>query len=66
MLLFNYLKLRQRNFTSAVTHELKTPIASLRVWTETLFTRSLGEEQRHRIHGLMEKDLDRLQELVAV
>ncbi|MBI1753863.1 MAG: HAMP domain-containing histidine kinase [Acidobacteria bacterium] len=59
------LKLRQRNFTSAVTHELKTPIASLQVWTETLFTRSLGEEQRLRVRGLMEKDLARLRELVG-
>jgi signal transduction histidine kinase len=59
------LKLRQRNFTSAVTHELKTPIASLRVWTETLFTRTLPEEQRLRIRGLMEKDLERLNELVG-
>jgi signal transduction histidine kinase len=59
------LKLRQRNFTSAVTHELKTPIASLRVWTETLFTRSLAEDQRLRIRGLMEKDLERLNELVG-
>ncbi|WP_257310163.1 sensor histidine kinase [Geothrix fuzhouensis] len=59
------LKLRQRNFTSAVTHELKTPIASLRVWTETLFTRELGPEQRQRIRGLMEKDLERLNELVG-
>ena len=59
------LKLRQRNFTSAVTHELKTPIASLRVWTETLFTRSLSEEQRLRIRGLMEQDLERLNELVG-
>lgn len=59
------LKLRQRNFTSAVTHELKTPIASLQVWTETLFTRALPEEQRQRIRGLMEKDLERLNELVG-
>lgn len=59
------LKLRQRNFTSAVTHELKTPIASLRVWTETLFTRSLPEDQLTRIRGLMEKDLERLNELVG-
>lgn len=59
------LKLRQRNFTSAVTHELKTPIASLQVWTETLFTRSLEAEQRQRIRGLMEQDLERLNELVG-
>ena len=59
------LKRRQRNFTSAVTHELKTPIASLRVWTDTVFTRELGDAQRSRIHGLMDKDLDRLNELVG-
>jgi two-component system phosphate regulon sensor histidine kinase PhoR len=59
------LKLRQRNFTSAVTHELKTPIASLRVWTETLFTRSLGDDQRQRIRTLMDQDLERLNELVG-
>jgi len=59
------LKLRQRNFTSAVTHELKTPIASLRIWTETLFTRTLTEEQRLRIRSLMENDLERLNELVG-
>lgn len=59
------LKRRQHNFTSAVTHELKTPIASLRVWTDTLFTRELGESQRQHIHELMDKDLDRLTELVG-
>jgi two-component system phosphate regulon sensor histidine kinase PhoR len=59
------LKLRQRNFTSAVTHELKTPIASLRVWTDTVFTRSLPEEHRQRIRTLMDKDYDRLEELVS-
>ncbi len=59
------LKRRQRNFTSSVTHELKTPIASLRVWTETLFTRALGDAQRQHIRELMEKDLDRLHELVG-
>ena len=59
------LKLRQRNFTSAVTHELKTPIASLRVWTETIFTRTLADEQRQRIRDLMEKDIERLNELVG-
>ena len=59
------LRLRQRNFTSAVTHELKTPIASLQVWTETLFTRTLPEEQKARIRTLMQRDLDRLDELVG-
>jgi signal transduction histidine kinase len=59
------LVLRQRNFIATVTHELKTPIAALQVWTDTLFTRELKEERKARIHELMEKDLGRLTELVS-
>jgi signal transduction histidine kinase len=59
------LALRQRNFMATVTHELKTPIASLRVWMETMFTHSLAEDRRTRIHTLMDKDLERLTELVT-
>ncbi len=59
------LQLRQHNFIAAVTHELKTPIASLQVWTETLFSRSLSEAQRARIQDLMAQDLDRLKDLVG-
>ncbi|HET8901972.1 MAG TPA: HAMP domain-containing sensor histidine kinase [Holophagaceae bacterium] len=58
------LKLRQRNFTASVTHELKTPIASLRVWMETLFDRELSGEQRVKIRTRMDQDLERLAELV--
>ena len=58
------LKLRQRNFTASVTHELKTPIASLRVWMETLFDRTLSAEQRVKIRARMDQDLARLAELV--
>ena len=59
------LVLRQRNFIATVTHELKTPIAALQVWTDTLFTRELNEERKSRIHELMGKDLGRLTELVS-
>jgi len=59
------LKLRQRNFIAAVTHELKTPIASIRVWMETLFQRELSGDQKIRIHSLMDKDLERLADLVG-
>lgn len=59
------LMLRQRNFLAAVTHELKTPIASLRVWMETLTTRSLEADQKGRIQMLMDRDLTRLTELVG-
>jgi signal transduction histidine kinase len=59
------LMLRQRNFVAAVTHELKTPIASLRVWIETLFARDLDPERKARAHGMMEQDLTRLTELAG-
>jgi signal transduction histidine kinase len=59
------LMLRQRNFIASVTHELKTPIASLRVWIETLFTRELGDDRKARIQTLMDGDLRRLTELVG-
>lgn len=58
------LMLRQRNFIASVTHELKTPIAALRVWIETVFARQLDEPRRARIQELMDKDLHRLTELV--
>jgi signal transduction histidine kinase len=59
------LMFRQRNFIASVTHELKTPIASLRVWMETIFNRELGAEQKVRIQTLMDGDLHRLTDLVA-
>jgi signal transduction histidine kinase len=59
------LKLRQKNFIAAVTHELKTPISSLRVWMETVFDRPLSGEQRVMVRDRMDQDLERLAELVA-
>jgi signal transduction histidine kinase len=56
---------RQRNFIASVTHELKTPIASLRVWMETMFTRELAPAQKTRIQSLMDGDLHRLADLVT-
>ncbi len=56
---------RQRNFIASVTHELKTPIASLRVWMETMFSRELSETQKTRIQTLMDGDLHRLADLVS-
>ena len=47
-------------FINAVTHELKTPIASIRLYLETLKTREVDEEQRHEFYNIMLADSDRL------
>ncbi len=53
---------RQSNFVSAVTHELKTPVASLRLYLDTLMLRSdtLSIDQRDDFYKTMRADLDRL------
>jgi signal transduction histidine kinase len=51
---------RQSNFVSAVTHELKTPVASLRLYLDTLELRDLPAERRSEFYGTMRQDLDRL------
>lgn len=56
---------RERNFLLAVTHELKTPVASLRLFLETLRTRrQLPEEQRDRLVGDALGETNRLDHLV--
>lgn len=47
-------------FINAVTHELKTPIASIRLYVETLQTRSVDEETRNRFYRTILSDSDRL------
>ncbi len=51
---------RQDSFLNAVTHELKTPVASIRLYLETLQRRALDEEQRQNFYGIMLADTDRL------
>ncbi len=47
-------------FINAVTHELKTPIASIRLYLETLQTRAVDEEKRKEFYGIMLEDSGRL------
>ena len=51
---------RQSNFVSAVTHELKTPVASLRLYLDTLEMRELPEARKREFYRTMRQDLDRL------
>jgi signal transduction histidine kinase len=51
---------RQDSFLNAVTHELKTPIASVRLYLDTLQRRSVDEEQRQKFYAIMHADTDRL------
>jgi signal transduction histidine kinase len=52
------------SFINAVTHELKTPIASIRLHLETLQRRQLAEERKQEFYKLMLSDADRLTETV--
>jgi signal transduction histidine kinase len=54
----------QQNFINGFTHELKTPIASLRIFIDTLVRHELPKEKTDEILGLMKSDTDRLQENV--
>lgn len=51
---------RHDAFLAAVTHELKTPVASIRLYLETLQRRSLDEAQRSEFYSRMLADSDRL------
>ncbi|MFZ0289583.1 MAG: HAMP domain-containing sensor histidine kinase [Candidatus Sulfotelmatobacter sp.] len=52
------------SFINAVTHELKTPVASIRLHLETLQRRELPEAQKQDFYRLMLSDTDRLTETV--
>lgn len=48
------------SFINAVTHELKTPIASIRLYLQTLQRREVEDSQRQQFYELMLVDTDRL------
>src|SRR5260370_14617774 len=55
---------RQDSFLNAVTHELKTPITSIRLYLETLLSRPLDEAKRRDFYRIMLQDSARLLRIV--
>src|SRR5882724_4911431 len=47
-------------FINAVTHELKTPVASMKLHLQTLQNRHVDEAKRQEFYGVMLEDSDRL------
>jgi two-component system sensor histidine kinase SenX3 len=52
------------SFINSVTHELKTPIASIRLYLETLQSRPVSDAQRREFYDVMLADADRLHHTV--
>lgn len=55
---------RQHNFVSAVTHELKAPLASVKLYAETLLRPEIGPAQEREFLDRMLQDIARLDHLV--
>ncbi len=55
---------RQQNFLLSVTHELKTPIASMMIYLDSLASPKISEEKKSQIVPHIRDDLKRLEKLV--
>ena len=54
----------QRTFVSNVTHELKSPVASIQLALETMALRDLSDDRRREYVSMMLDDTERLSTLV--
>lgn len=59
------LNRRQSNFIDSVTHEFKSPIASLKLYLQTLKLRQVSEQEREQFYKYMLADVDRLDNLIS-
>jgi signal transduction histidine kinase len=59
------LNRRQSNFIDSVTHEFKSPIASLKLYLQTLKLRAVSETEREQFYKHMLADVERLDGLVS-
>jgi signal transduction histidine kinase len=58
------LNRRQSNFTHSVTHELKSPIASLKLYIQTLNSREVSAREQDNFFQFMLEDVERLDHLI--
>ncbi|MEX0676354.1 MAG: HAMP domain-containing sensor histidine kinase [Pirellulales bacterium] len=58
------LRQRQSNFVDSVSHELKSPIASLKLYLQTLSRRTVTDEQQADFYRFMLDDVQRLDTLI--
>ncbi len=56
---------QQSNFIDSVTHELKSPIAALKLYLQTLNRREVKVEQQAEFHRAMLEEVDRLDHLTT-
>lgn len=56
---------RQENFVAAVSHELKSPLASIRLAAETLQLREVDREKQGQLAGRVVRDTTRLEAMVS-
>jgi len=58
------LKFHQQNFLMAVTHELKTPLASISVYVDALKSDKIPQEKKLEVIPKIREDVSRLEKLV--
>jgi signal transduction histidine kinase len=58
------LSRRQSNFIDSVTHELKSPIASMKLYLQTLSRHPVSQQEQSAFYQSMLEDLDRLDRLI--
>jgi signal transduction histidine kinase len=59
-----FLSSRHKNFTLSITHELKTPIASSKLFAQTLIKKELTKDKQKEVLSKIVEDQNRLQKLV--
>ncbi|MFH1687525.1 MAG: HAMP domain-containing sensor histidine kinase [bacterium] len=59
------LQFHQQNFLMSVTHEVRTPLASLKLYTDTLLSDRISAEQKTHIIPKMRQDITELEQMVG-